>query len=120
MQFNISDLPPWAKLEVSKEDLESFAKTIAFSMKGELQPLAPSAEQQIIWMDDAAKLLNLAKQTIYGLISKGKLPYYKRGRKVYFLRTELETWLLTGKQKTMADEEQSINEYLSKRNNKKA
>lgn len=118
MFIDISKLPPWAKIEVTKEGLEAFARAIALNLKLDANPASSNSCQQILWMDEAAKFLNLAKPTIYGLLSKGKLPHYKRGRKVYFLRSELEAWLMTGKQKTMADAEQEVETYLSKRNKK--
>lgn len=116
MQFNLSELPPWAKLEVTKEALEAFAKTLAANLTLEANPAPSNSSQEVIWMDDAVQILNLAKPTIYGLLSKGRLPHYKRGRKVYFLRSELEAWLMTGKQKTIADAEQEVENYLSKQN----
>ena len=119
MTIDISKLPPWAKLEVTKDSLEAFARVITLLVIASLQSSKPGDDNQILWMDDAVQFLNLAKPTIYGLLSKGKLPHYKRGRKVYFLRSELEAWLMSGKQKTMADAEQEVENYLSKRNLKK-
>ncbi len=119
MFIDISKLPPWAKLEVTKEGLEAFARTFALAIKLEANTTPSSSNPKILWIDDAVEFLNLAKPTIYGLLSKGKLPHYKRGRKVYFLRSELEDYLMSGKQKTMADAEQEVENYLSKRNLKK-
>ncbi len=117
MTIDISKLPSWAKLELSKEDLEAFAHLILLNSKSvESKSVEPTTK--ILWIDDAAKLLNLAKPTIYGLLSKGRLPHYKRGRKVYFLRSELEAWLLTGKQSTIADESAKMESYLSSKKRK--
>lgn len=118
MHFNLSELPPWAKIEVTKEALEAFARTLAANLSLEANPAPSNSMQEILWMDDAAQLLNLAKPTIYGLLSKGKLPHYKRGRKVYFLRSELEAWMMKGKQTTLADESASMDNYLSTKKRK--
>ena len=118
MRFNLSELPPWAKIEVTKEALEAFARTLAVSLSLEVNPALSNSSQQILWIDDAAKFLNLAKPTIYGLLSKGKLPHYKRGRKVYFLRSELEAWLMTGKQTTLSDESAKMESYLATKKQK--
>lgn len=42
----------------------------------------------------AAAFLDLAEQTIYGLTSRNEIPHYKRGKKLYFLKAELEKWML--------------------------
>jgi excisionase family DNA binding protein len=48
----------------------------------------------------AAKVLDLAKPTIYALVSKGQLPHSKRGNRLYFNRTELLAWIAEGKRNT--------------------
>ncbi|MBK9396145.1 MAG: helix-turn-helix domain-containing protein [Saprospiraceae bacterium] len=55
-------------------------------------------------MDEAAKLLTLSKQTIYGLVSKSTIPHLKKGKRLYFLKKDLITWILQGKRKTQSRE----------------
>ena len=43
---------------------------------------------------EAALYLNLSLSSIYNLIKKKKLPSYKQGRQLYFLREELRAWFL--------------------------
>lgn len=57
------------------------------------------------------------KPTWYSKISKGEVPYHKRGKKVYFLKSEIDAWLKAGKCKSNAEIEQEAEAYLS--NNKK-
>ncbi len=52
---------------------------------------------EVIDADEAAQLLHIAKQTLYTLTSKRKIPFYKQGKKVLFKRSELEQWLTKGK-----------------------
>lgn len=59
-------------------------------------------------IDEACKLLKLAKQTLYGFTSKNIIPFIKRGKKLYFRKSELETWLNEGKQKTIKEIEAEI------------
>lgn len=47
--------------------------------------------------DEASKLLRIAKQTLYTLTSKRKIPFYKNGKKILFSRKELEEWLAKSK-----------------------
>lgn len=57
------------------------------------------------------------KPTWYSKISRGEVPYHKRGKKVYFLKTEIDEWLKAGKRKSNAEIEAEAESYLA--NNKK-
>jgi excisionase family DNA binding protein len=52
---------------------------------------------ELLSIEDASKYLNLAKQTLYGFTSKGIIPYLKKGKKLYFKKTELDIWINEGK-----------------------
>ena len=52
---------------------------------------------ELLSISQAAEYLNLAKQTLYGFTSKGEIPYLKRGKKLYFKKSELANWLSEGK-----------------------
>ncbi len=41
---------------------------------------------------EAAALLGMSKGTIYQYVSRGMIPYEKRGRTLWFLRSELLEW----------------------------
>lgn len=47
-----------------------------------------------------------AKQTIYDWVSSRKVPVYKDGKKLRFLKSEIDQWLGLGLQKTQAEIEQ--------------
>lgn len=53
--------------------------------------------EELLSVDMACALLQLAKPTIYGLVSQGKLPHMKQGKKLYFVRRELMSWLEEGR-----------------------
>lgn len=57
------------------------------------------------------------KLTWYSKISRNEVPYYKRAKKVYFLKSEIDEWLKQGKCKSNAEIELEAAAYLS--NNKK-
>ena len=76
-----------------------------------------STEQPEKWLDlnelikyDPEKR---TKPTWYSKISKGEVPYHKRGKKVYFLKSEIDAWLKAGKCKSNAEIEAEAEEYLS-------
>lgn len=73
---------------------------------------------QLLTIDEVAKLLHLTKPTIYSKHSKGELPgVCKRGKRLYFQRDVILNWIKDGRRKSNAEIEQEADEYLS--NNKK-
>jgi len=52
---------------------------------------------ELLSITQAAEYLNLAKQTLYGFTSKGEIPYLKKGKKLYFKKSELTKWVNEGK-----------------------
>ena len=71
---------------------------------------------ELLTITEASKFLNLAKQTLYGFTSKNLIPFIKKGKKLYFRKSDLDKWLLEGKQPTKAEIESAGFELL---NNKK-
>lgn len=55
---------------------------------------------EILSLHEAASFLQLAPQTLYGFTSKRKIPFIKKGKKLYFKISELEKWLETGRKKS--------------------
>ena len=53
------------------------------------------------------------KATWYTKTSRNEVPHYKRDKKVYFLKTEIDEWLKAGKCKSNAEIEQQAAAYLS-------
>ncbi len=52
------------------------------------------------------------KSTWYSKISKGEVPYHKRFKKVYFLKSEIDNWLKKGKCKSNTDIELEAYQYF--------
>ena len=66
---------------------------------------------ELLTIDEACQFLTLAKPTLYGFTSKSQIPHIKRGKKLYFRKSELEAWLDEGKRKT---DKQILEEINSK------
>lgn len=56
-----------------------------------------------IGIEDACRIIQKSKPTIYALVRKGLLPSYKRGKKLFFFEEELLEWIAKGKKKTILD-----------------
>lgn len=54
----------------------------------------PNPQPEHFNVEQAAEFIDLAPQTIYGLTSRNEIPHYKRGKKLYFLKAELVSWML--------------------------
>ena len=62
------------------------------------EPTEPA--DQLMTVDQAAKFLTLAKPTIYAMLSRGELPNLKRGKRVYFQKSDLLNYLKAGRRKS--------------------
>lgn len=64
-----------------------------------LQP--PQSEKHVlVGIDEACRIIQKAKPTIYTLVRKGLLPSYKKGKKLYFYEDELLEWIENGRRNT--------------------
>ena len=73
-------------------------------------PITPP--EQLLTIQEAAEFLSLAVPTIYSKVSKGELPVMKRGKRLYFSRTELMEYVKAGRKKSNAEIEQEAEAYL--------
>jgi hypothetical protein len=56
-----------------------------------------------------------AKATACGWVSNRQIPYHKGGRKLRFLKSEIDSWLSEGKRKSESEMEAEAQKYLTKR-----
>lgn len=60
--------------------------------------IAPeNKEENFLGPQEAADFLGDALATLYGRTSKNEIPFYKRGKKLYFKKSELIEWIEAGK-----------------------
>jgi excisionase family DNA binding protein len=100
--LELQNLPDFIKLEISKSDLLDFARVLAQELH---RPSAlPNPEtREIVDLSEAVAITGLARPTLYTLTSRRGIPHFKRGKKLYFKRSELEAWLLQNRRKTLAE-----------------
>jgi len=73
---------------------------------------------QLLTVQDAANFLNLSVSTIYNKVNKRELPAMKKGRRLYFSRTELLNYIKSGKILSDREINEQANNFLSKKNKK--
>ena len=58
-----------------------------------------------------------AEQTVYGWTSCHQIPFHKRGKRIMFLKSEIDAWLHDGKRKSQKElAEEAVQFVNSKRN----
>lgn len=56
-----------------------------------------------------------SKATVYGWVSFGLIPVHKGGKKLRFLKSEIDNWLLSGRKKTQLDFVKDTDAYLAEK-----
>ena len=56
-----------------------------------------------------------SKPTVYGWVNAGAIPVHKGGKKLRFLKSEIDAWLRQGRKKTMAETASEADTYLKKK-----
>ena len=72
-------------------------------------------DNEFLTIDQASELLNLAKPTIYTLTHKSKIPFIKKGKKLYFKKSDLIEWLNAGRRLTRTEIEEEADDFLKRR-----
>jgi excisionase family DNA binding protein len=80
-----------------------------------IQPSNTSVEDAFLSIDEASKIVNLSKATIYGLTHQKEIPFHKRGKRLYFLKSEILQWIKNGKQESKSELQYRADTYLSKK-----
>ena len=78
-----------------RDEMQTFAAT--FQLQRTTEP------DEIGGIDLAIKITGKAKPTIYSMCAGRLIPHSKRGKQLYFSRSELTKWLRDGKRKTKSE-----------------
>lgn len=101
-------------------DSDQLSDLIQSSVRTVLKEIPPKLKEQInhsdelLTIDEIAKLLHLSKATIYSKNSKGQLPgVCKRGKILLFQRQIIVDWVKGGRKKTNEELAEEANTFLS-------
>lgn len=53
-----------------------------------------------------------AEQTVYGWTSCHQIPFHKKGKRIMFLKSEIDDWLYSGKSKSRKEIEKDAIQYV--------
>jgi len=97
------------------DTIEGFLRNVNVSVPD--KQFAPVAE--VFNLIQAAEYVSLSKSAIYKKTSERNIPHFKKGKKLYFKRSELDVWLTENKISTNAEiEEQAMNYIMLPKRNK--
>ena len=88
------------------------AEVVSKQISHQLSQPKESLEDEFLTVHQASKLLSLATQTIYQKVNKAELPYYKKGGRIYFIKSELTGYLKEGRQKTSTELREEASDFL--------
>ena len=80
---------------MSKENIEQRLARIEF--------LLTISTKSVFDISEAAQFLGLSEVRVYHLTAAKEIPHYKKGRSVYFKKSELEEWLTQSRVITEAE-----------------
>jgi excisionase family DNA binding protein len=90
--------------EIIIEKLTNIEKMLLELPKnGGIVPDNNSKFEELMSIDEVAVFLKLTKPTIYGFCSSRKIPYSKKGKRLYFNKTEINDWISQGRIKTVVE-----------------
>ena len=75
-------------------------------------------KEQYLFAPQAAKFLGITLPTLYSKVSRGELPYMKRGKRLHFSRTELMDYIKAGRRLTNEEIEAKAHTFIKKKGGK--
>lgn len=70
---------------------------------------------EVLNLNQAAEYVSLSKSAIYKKTSERNIPHFKKGKKLYFKRSELDNWLTGMKISTKDEIDQAATDYIRKK-----
>ena len=81
---------------------------------------APKPEEdKLLTIREAAEILHLSVPTVYGLVQRSEVPVSKRGKRLYFSKQEIVSWIMAGRKKTVAEHEEETDQFIQTRNRRR-
>lgn len=97
---------------LTEHEFKAFLKEAIKEVLHEDQKNVISGVQDTMDIEEAAAFIKLKISTIYEKTSKRLIPHFKKGNKLYFIKSELEDWIKKGKVATGLDIESSAATFL--------
>ncbi len=96
--------------------IEAVNKCLAVTKQS--QVIIESDEPEIMNIEQVSMFLHVSKATIYKWVMDREIPVSKKGKRLYFIRSELMEWVKTGKRKTNIEIDQEATNYIMRKKRK--
>ena len=101
-------------INFSKEEIRSFLQETVVNPIIEKLDKRAKTDSDLLSVEEVAKYLKCAPQTIYQRVNKGEIPHIKDAKKLYFRKSIIDAWLDA---KAVKATEEKAQDYL--RNSKR-
>ena len=78
----------------------------------------PDADK-LFTIKEAAEFLHLTVPTIYLMVQRAEIPVCKRGKRLYFSKQEITSWIMAGRKQTVSEIDERVDTYLTKSKRRK-
>jgi len=102
---------PFEQLFEKLDRIEGMVRELSISREQVIQP----EENDLLTITEASRLIRLAKPTIYYLSANSKIPVIKKGKRLYFSKIELLSWINSGRRATIEDISAEAGSYVKQR-----
>lgn len=69
-------------------------------------------QKKILNLEEASKFLGISKSDLYKRTSSNGIPFHKpSGKLIYFLREDLESWMLSNRQSTVDEIKEKVSGF---------
>jgi excisionase family DNA binding protein len=81
-------------------------------------PESSEGSSNLLTVKEAAKLLNLAVPTIYGLVHRRQIPFHKKTKRLYFFKDQIIKWIQSGR--SLESDNQAIDKMIEANKKRRA
>ncbi len=91
--------------QLSETDIRALLRAELEAFFREHFPTVPAASPRpsLGGLDLAVEVTGLKKPTLYSLVHRRVIPFFKQGKKLYFKREDLEAWIEEGRKATVGE-----------------
>jgi excisionase family DNA binding protein len=104
---------PFDQIDSRLSNIESLLLDLHSKPKADNPGARHESQEELLTVTQAAEYLKLQTNTIYVLTSQGRIPFSKKGKRVYFSKKELCQWVKSGRRKTHEELEAEAVAYVS-------
>lgn len=95
-------------------DRLSRIENILTTVSKQKEPATVNPNDKFLRIQDAAEILKLSVPTLYGLVHFRTIPFFKRGKYLYFTREDLYNYLESGRRMNADEIKKATNDSLER------